>query len=46
MTDKTVVLLPTYNESETLPGMIARLRATVPGADLLVVDDSSPACRR
>ena len=42
MNDTTVVILPTYNESETLPGMIARLRAAVPGVELLVVDDSSP----
>lgn len=42
MSDKTIVILPTYNEAETLPGMIARLRTAVPDADLLVVDDSSP----
>ncbi|WP_417553944.1 polyprenol monophosphomannose synthase [Microbacterium sp.] len=42
MSDKTVVILPTYNEAETLPGMIDRLRAAAPEADLLVVDDSSP----
>jgi dolichol-phosphate mannosyltransferase len=42
MSDKTVVILPTYNEAETLPGMIKRLRAAAPEADLLVVDDSSP----
>ncbi|MDQ0612927.1 dolichol-phosphate mannosyltransferase [Microbacterium sp. W4I4] len=42
MSDKIIVILPTYNESETLPGMIARLRTTAPEAHLLVVDDSSP----
>lgn len=42
MSDKTIVILPTYNESETLPGMIARLRVTAPEVHLLVVDDSSP----
>lgn len=42
MPETTVVILPTYNESETLPGMIARIRAAVPEADLLIVDDSSP----
>lgn len=42
MPETTVVILPTYNESETLPGMISRIRAAVPEADLLIVDDSSP----
>lgn len=42
MTDKAIVILPTYNESEMLPGMITRLRAAVPDIDLLVVDDASP----
>jgi dolichol-phosphate mannosyltransferase len=37
-----VVLIPTYNERENLPRIVARVRAAVPGADVLVLDDSSP----
>lgn len=37
-----LVIIPTYNESESLPGVIARLRAAVPDADVLVADDNSP----
>jgi len=36
------VLIPTYNERENLPRILARLRAAVPEADVLVLDDSSP----
>lgn len=39
---RTVVVVPTYDESLTLPGTLARLRAAVPFADVLVVDDGSP----
>lgn len=35
-------MVPTYNERDSLPGLIARLRAAVPDADVLVVDDGSP----
>lgn len=37
-----VVIIPTYNERVALPGTLARLRAAVPQADVLVVDDGSP----
>lgn len=39
---KAVVVIPTYNEIESLPVAIDRVRACVPDADILVVDDSSP----
>ncbi|MBC7550607.1 MAG: polyprenol monophosphomannose synthase [Cellulomonas sp.] len=39
---RAVVIVPTYNEREALPVTLARLRATVPAADVLVVDDGSP----
>jgi dolichol-phosphate mannosyltransferase len=39
---KTVVLLPTYNEKENLEAMLAAIAATLPAADVLVIDDSSP----
>ncbi|MDN5821741.1 MAG: dolichol-phosphate mannosyltransferase, partial [Brachybacterium sp.] len=37
----TLVVIPTYDEREALPGTLAGLRAAVPAADVLVVDDSS-----
>jgi dolichol-phosphate mannosyltransferase len=39
---RTLVIIPTYNERENLPVILDRLRAAVPEADALVVDDSSP----
>jgi len=39
---RTLVVLPTYNEAENISTVLRRLRAAVPGADVLVVDDSSP----
>lgn len=40
---QTVVVIPTYNEAENLPGLIAELQALcVPGLSVLVVDDNSP----
>jgi dolichol-phosphate mannosyltransferase len=36
------VVLPTYNESDNLEGIAAAIHAALPGATLLVVDDSSP----
>ncbi|AXK45123.1 polyprenol monophosphomannose synthase [Brachybacterium saurashtrense] len=38
----TLIVIPTYDEREALPGTLARLRAAVPEVDVLVVDDSSP----
>ena len=39
---RVIVLIPTYNERENLPRIIGRLRAAVPTADVLVLDDGSP----
>lgn len=39
---RIVVVIPTYDEAPNLPGVIARVRTTVPEADVLVVDDDSP----
>lgn len=39
---RVVVLIPTYNERENLPGIVSRVRASVPEADVLVLDDASP----
>jgi glycosyltransferase involved in cell wall biosynthesis len=40
--DRVLVAMPTYNERDNLPHTLARLRAAVPSADVLVVDDGSP----
>lgn len=40
---KTLVILPTYNESENLPRFIPEVFTYVPeSADILVIDDNSP----
>jgi dolichol-phosphate mannosyltransferase len=36
------VVVPTYNERDNIESIVTRVRAAVPGADLLVVDDDSP----
>jgi len=38
----TLVIVPTLNEAECLPSMLARLLALAPAVDILVVDDDSP----
>jgi len=38
----TWIILPTYNEAENLPPISAAILEALPGATLLVVDDSSP----
>lgn len=42
MVASTVVIIPTYNELESLPIQIKGVRAHAPEVDILVVDDSSP----
>ena len=37
-----LVVLPTYNEKQSLAGVVARIRAAVPEAHVLIVDDNSP----
>lgn len=39
---RVVTIIPTYNELESLPITMGRLRAAVPDSDVLVVDDNSP----
>jgi dolichol-phosphate mannosyltransferase len=39
---RVAVIMPTYNERDNIEPMAGRVRAAVPGADLLVVDDNSP----
>src|SRR5688500_14399937 len=38
----TLVVVPTFNEAENIEAMLTRVRASVPSADILVVDDNSP----
>ncbi|MGP3958802.1 polyprenol monophosphomannose synthase [Nonomuraea sp. 3N208] len=37
-----LVITPTYNERDNLPGIVGRIRAAAPAAHILVVDDNSP----
>ena len=39
---KALVVIPTYNEIESLPTALDRGREHAPEADILVVDDGSP----
>lgn len=38
---KTLIIIPAYNEEESLPGVIRDLRENMPSADVLVVNDGS-----
>lgn len=38
----TLVIMPTYNERDALPGTLRALREDCPEVDVLVVDDNSP----
>ena len=40
--ERVIVIMPTYEERQNLEAIAGRLRAAVPHADLLVVDDNSP----
>lgn len=39
---RVAVLIPTYNERDTLPVLLHRLRAVAPDVDVVVLDDNSP----
>ncbi|WP_026554743.1 polyprenol monophosphomannose synthase [Arthrobacter sp. 35W] len=39
---RVLTIIPTYNELESLPKTLARLRAAVPDSDVLIADDNSP----
>jgi dolichol-phosphate mannosyltransferase len=39
---KGIVVIPTYNEAGNLEDIVARVRASVPTFDILIVDDASP----
>jgi dolichol-phosphate mannosyltransferase len=40
--ERILVVVPTYNEAENIELTLDRVRASEPGADILVVDDASP----
>jgi len=40
--ERVLVVIPTYNERDNIEIIVSRLRAAVPYADVLVVDDNSP----
>jgi dolichol-phosphate mannosyltransferase len=39
---RILIVIPTYNERDNLEWIVGRVRAAVPAADVLVVDDGSP----
>ena len=39
---KVTVIIPTYNEIENIDSILKAVRSSVPGAEILVVDDNSP----
>ncbi|MDB6037125.1 MAG: polyprenol monophosphomannose synthase, partial [Verrucomicrobiales bacterium] len=42
MSERTIVIVPTYNERENLPNVVERLTTLPVPVDILVVDDNSP----
>jgi dolichol-phosphate mannosyltransferase len=41
-TDRTLIVVPTYNERENVGALVARLLQVAPDADVMLVDDNSP----
>lgn len=39
--DQLLVVIPAFNEQDTLPAVLAELRQTLPDADVVVIDDGS-----
>jgi dolichol-phosphate mannosyltransferase len=42
MSERTIVIVPTYNERENLPNVVERLTTLPVRVDILIVDDNSP----
>ena len=40
--DDVLVIIPTYNERDSLPPIVQRVRTATPDAHILIVDDNSP----
>jgi dolichol-phosphate mannosyltransferase len=41
-TDRTLIVVPTYNERENIGPLVARVLEVAPGADVCLLDDDSP----
>jgi dolichol-phosphate mannosyltransferase len=41
-TDRTLIIVPTYDERENVGGLVRQIFAHAPAADVLVIDDDSP----
>ena len=41
-TDRTLIVVPTYNERENVAGLVAQLLEVAPDADVCLLDDDSP----
>ncbi|MGH3308454.1 MAG: glycosyltransferase, partial [Nocardioides sp.] len=39
---RILIVVPTYDEADNIAEVVERLRAAVPEADVLIVDDNSP----
>jgi dolichol-phosphate mannosyltransferase len=42
MSGRTLVVIPTYNEAQTVEPIVARVRRAEPDVEILIVDDASP----
>lgn len=42
MNERTIIIVPTYNERDNLPTLVSRVLALPVSVDLLIVDDNSP----
>src|SRR4051812_28460830 len=40
--ERTLIIVPTYNERDNLPEIVRAVHQHLPAADILVVDDASP----
>ncbi|MGB0970008.1 MAG: polyprenol monophosphomannose synthase [Mycobacterium sp.] len=40
--ERTLVIIPTYNERDNLPKIVARVHQAIPDVHVLIVDDGSP----
>src|SRR5713226_2609622 len=41
-TDRTLIVIPTYNERENVGALVGELLQVTPAADVMLVDDNSP----
>lgn len=40
--ERTLIIVPTYNERENVPTLVQQILSVVPDSDILLVDDNSP----